>query len=68
MTASVISWITAGQPAALAWLRTGAPAQTMITGAGVRTWVGAGPPIVVVGAGVGDLYLDSTTGMLYRLD
>jgi hypothetical protein len=36
--------------------------------AGQPRWEGTGPPGVIVGASPGDLYLDRTTGDLYRLD
>lgn len=31
-------------------------------------WTGEGPPHLVMGAAVGDEYLDTTTGTIYRLD
>ena len=52
----------------LSWIQVGEPVQTMLTPDGYRVWVGAGPPTVVVGAAVGELYFDSDTGWLYRLD
>lgn len=74
-----MSWAVAGAPsrvefvhaegkAATSWLQVGDPVQTMLTPDGHRVWVGDGAPTVVFGAQVGDLYMDSATGMLYRLD
>lgn len=31
-------------------------------------WTGEGPPNTIMGAAVGDEYLDTLTGLLYRLD
>lgn len=74
-----MSWAQAGAPsrvefvhtedaAATGWMQVGDPVQTMLTPDGHRVWVGDGVPTVVFGAQVGDLYMDSATGMLYRLD
>lgn len=74
-----MSWAVAGAPSSVefvhteratppSWMQVGAPVQTMLTPEGQRVWVGDGAPTVVFGAAVGDLYLDSATGMLYRLD
>ena len=64
-----LSWVQVGEPVATApWIRVGAPTQTMLTADGYKVWVGVGEPAVVVGAAVGDLYIDSDSGMLYRLD
>lgn len=74
-----MSWAVAGAPsrvefvhtegaASPGWMQVGDPVQTMLTPDGHRVWVGDGAPTVVFGAAVGDLYMDSATGMLYRLD
>lgn len=76
-----MSWAVAGAPSRVefvhteqaasgehGWMQVGNPVQTMLTPDGHRVWVGDGAPTVVFGAQVGDLYLDSASGMLYRLD
>lgn len=55
-------------PVVLSWLTVGPPEQVMLTSSGYRIWVAPGPPSLVVGAAAGDLYLDSDSGELYRLD
>lgn len=60
--------VHAGAPVALGGLQVAAAVQTMITAEGLRVWVGQQRPTVVVGAQVGDMYLDAATGLLYRLD
>lgn len=57
-----------GEPVALGGLQVAAAVQTMITAEGLRVWVGQQPPTVIVGAQLGDMYLDAATGLLYRLD
>ena len=63
-----VEHLQAGEPTDVAWLHVTAPVQTMLTGDGHRVWVGDVVPTVVPGAQVGDLYLHSETGTLYRLD
>lgn len=76
-----MTWAVAGEPSEVqfvhiedptvishGWMQVGDPVQTMLTPDGHRVWIGEQPPTVVFGAQVGDLYLDSTSGMLYRLD
>lgn len=66
---SVLTWVVAGDAVQTgAWVIAGEPVQTMLTGEDYRVWIGEGAPSIVVGASVGDLYLDADSGMLYRLD
>ena len=60
--------VHAGAPVVLSGMQVASAVQTMITAEGLRVWVGEQPPAVVVGAQVGDMYLDAATGLLYRLD
>lgn len=57
-----------GEPVALGGVQVADAVQTMTTAEGLRVWVGQQRPTVVVGAAVGDLYIDAVTGLLYRLD
>lgn len=57
-----------GAPVALSGVLVAEAVQTMTTAEGLRVWVGQQQPTVVVGAAVGDLYIDAITGLLYRLD
>lgn len=69
MTSSV-QWVQLGDvmTATVRWIHVGEPIQTMLTPDGYRVWIGTGAPHIVSGATAGDLYLDTDTGMLYRLD
>lgn len=60
--------VHAGEPVVFGGFEVAPAVQTMITAEGLRVWVGQQRPTVVVGAQVGDMYLDAATGLLYRLD
>lgn len=64
----VLHGAQAGQPVMVGGMQVSTPVQTMVTSDGHRVWVGEQSPTIVPGAQVGDLYLHSGTGMLYRLD
>lgn len=67
-TARTVTWLKAGPAREVSWIHAGKPTQVITTGEGARIWVDAGPPTIVPGAAVGDFYLNSTTGDIYRLD
>lgn len=64
----VLGQYTAGSPVTLCWVTAGPAQQVVLTPDGYRVWVDDGAPSIVPGAEVGDLYLDSSDGNLYRLD
>lgn len=65
---TVVGQYTAGEPITLSWATAGSAQQVVLTPDGYRIWVDDGEPSVVVGAEMGDLYLDSNTGNLFRLN
>lgn len=66
-TRTRVEWAQAGSPITLSWVSAGQPSQVVLTPEGSRVWVAAGEPFIVVGAEPGDFYLDSDSGLLYRL-
>lgn len=49
-------------------IRVGSPITLNASLGRAGLWTGEGPPGTIVGAAVGDDYLDTLTGNLYRLD
>lgn len=63
--------VTVGDGVEVGRVRTGTPVRLELREGGAGLWVGQGPPgpdNPIIGAKVGDEYLDELTGDIYHLD
>jgi hypothetical protein len=69
-TPVAVTPVTVGPPVAVEWLIAGPPVTMQGGNVGsAALWTGEGPPPTpLIGASVGDEYIDVLTGNLYRLD